>query len=215
MGFPNVDIFLVDNLLTKFNAVKAAPTDIINDLFEGFDAGRKAEVTTYIGRKTFVTDLRKRGGSEVYIFPHFPLLDQPLPQIAISLGQENPADRFIGDVIGDSEPVYNAEDVQTGWDIPKGYIAAVNYHIDCVCATKEEAIWLSRFVQRFVLELQGDLADIGAIEIDVSLADIKLEPEHMPQTVFNRAVMIHGKAENRWKQRVPLTSYQTGNNTAL
>ena len=215
MGFPNVDIFLVDKLLAKFNAVKADPEFTINDLFDDFDSGRRAEVTTYIANKTFVTDLRKRGSNEVFILPHFPLIDQPFPQIAISLGQENTAEKFLDDLVGESEPAYDSHGVQIGWDIPKGYLGAASYRIDVVCATKEEAVWLSRFIQRFICELQDDLDGIGAKEIDVSLADMKLEPEHMPQTVFNRTVMIHCKVENLWKKRIPLSTYQLCDNSGV
>jgi hypothetical protein len=214
MGFPNVDKYLVKLFFGKFAAAKADGGFAINDTFDDLDAGEIAEITAYISRKIFTSDLRKRDDGQVYILPHFPLLDMPLPQIGISLGQESTADRFLDDVAGDSTP-YPASGTQTHWDIPKVYFGAATYRIDVVTATKDEAIWLARLTQRFICEEQDDMAGIGIFEIDITLADLKLEQEHLPLTVFNRAVQINCKVQNSWTKRVPISNYVTGANIQL
>jgi hypothetical protein len=214
MGFPNVDKYLVKLFFEKFAAAKTDGGFAINDTFDDLDAGEITEITAYINRKTFTGDLRKRDDGQVYILPHFPLLDMPLPQIGISLGQENTADKFLNDLLGESKP-YPATGTQTHWDIPKGYVASAIYRVDVVTATIDEAIWLARLVQRFICEAQDSLAGIGAYEIDITVADLKPEQEHLPQTVFNRAVQISCKVQNSWTKRVPIGDYATGTNVQL
>ena len=211
MGFPNVDTYLVGKFLEKFAAVKADGGFAINDTFDDMDSGHRAEITAYISRKAFTSDLRSRGDSQIYILDHFPLLDMPLPQIGISLGQESTADKFLDDLQGESTP-YPATGTQTHWDVPKMYIGAATYRIDVVTATKPEAIWLARLIQRFICEEQDAMAGIGIYEIDITLADLKLEQEHLPQTVFNRAVQINCKVQNAWTKRIPIGNYQSGSN---
>lgn len=214
MGFPNVDIFLVSMLISKFNAVKASPTFTISDLFDDLSSPEQAEITTYIERKTFTDDLREREDSQVFIFPHFPMLNMPLPQIGISLGQEDTAEKFFDDVVGDATP-YPETGEQTHWAIPKGYWAAAHYQIDVVCATKDEAIWLSRFIQRFVCEELDTLDQIGVKEVSISQQDMVLNQEQQPMTVFNRTVRISCKAANTWTKLIPVELYEQGVNLAL
>ena len=215
MGFPNIDIYLAKQILDKFVAVKTDEGFAINDTFDDLDEGYRAEIIAYVNRKVFTSDLRDRNDNQVYILPHFPIIDMPLPQIGISLGQESTAEKFLDDLQGDSTPVYDEDGIQTHWDIPKGYIGSALYRIDVVTSTKDEAIWLARLIQRFVCEEQNALADIGAYEIDITLADLKLEQEHLPQTIFNRAVQISCKVQNTWTKRIPVAYYETGINTGI
>jgi hypothetical protein len=214
MGFPNVDIFLVKKLLERFEETQRTPKFFIGDTFDDLDPGRQAEITTYITRKTFTDDLRNRGENRVAIFPHFPMFDMTFPQIGISLGQESPGDTFVGDSAGESTP-FPATGTPTHWDIPKLYLGAAMYRIDIVTATKDEAIWLSRLVQRFICEEQESLAAIGAFDIGITIADLKLEQDQQPLTVFNRAVQINCKVMNRWTKRVPVGTYETGVNNGV
>lgn len=215
MGFPNVDIFLVKTIIEKFQALQAAPAFTIYDLFEDLSQPERDEITAYITRKTFTDDLREREDSQVFIFPHFPMLNMPLPQIGVSLGQEETSDKFFGDTVGEAVAVKDINDVVTHWDIPKAYIASANYQADIVCATKDEAIWLSRFVQRFICEELDALDQIGVKQVDIGLADMVLKQDQQPMTVFNRAVRLSCKVENTWLKRIPVQTYDSGINLAL
>ena len=212
MGFPNVDIFLVGKLLEKFTAVKASPTFAVADLFEDLTSQDWTDITIYLGRKTFTKDLRDRPTSAVYIMPHFPLLDMPLPQIGISLGNEQTVEKFLDDTVGDATP-YPSTGTQTHWDVPKGYWASANYTIDVAAATKDETIWLARFVQRFLCEEQDALDAIGAKEVTISQQDMRLNNDQMPVTVFNRQVTVSCKVANTWTKRLPVSTYTLGANS--
>lgn len=212
MGFPNVDMFLVSLLKQKFAALKAAPDFTLNDLFDDLSNDQIADIKSYIAAKTFSDDIRDRKTGQVHIVPHHPLADIPLPQIGISLGNDQTAEEFLNDNVGDATP-YPETGTPTHWDIPKGYWAQANYQIDVVAATKPEAIWLSRFVQRFICEEKAALDQIGVKEIKLSLSDSRPAPEYQPMSVFNRTVQISCKVANRWTKRIPASAYASGNNT--
>ncbi len=212
MGFPNVDIFLSAKFIERFNEVKADPSFIISDLFDDLSAAEQAEIAEYIQRKNFTDDLRERTDSEVFIFPSYPMFTVPLPQIGISLGNEDTAEKFFDDVVGEATPYPDGEN-PTHWDIPKGYWASANYQADIVCATKDEVIWLSRFLQRFIVEELDNLDQIGVKEVAVSLQDTMVKTEAQPTTAFSRVVRINCKVANTWTKRIPVNFYQTGVNT--
>jgi len=220
MGFPNVDIFLCKIFAEKFPAVQDDPEFTIDDLFEDLTALERTEITTYLQDIVFTRNLRERHGGDdeqrrVYIVPNFPMLDLPFPQIGVSLGSENTADKFLGDCTGDAVAVTDDNGNTIAWDIPKGYYATANWNIDVVCPTKDEAIWIARLCQLFICQSLDDLDAIGVVEVTVSTADIKLEPEHFPHIVFNRRVMVSAKAANTWKKRVAEADYRAGDNLAL
>lgn len=214
MGFPNVDIFLAAKFIERFSEAKADPAFIVPDLFDDLSVAEQAEITQYIQRKSFTDDLRERTDSEVFIFPSYPMFTVPLPQIGISLGSENDAERFLDDSVGVST-AYPDSTNQTHWLIPKGYWAAATYQCDIVATTKDEVIWLSRFVQRFIMEEQDTMDQIGVKEVSVSLQDTMIKSEHQPTTAFSRALRISCKVANRWNKLVPVSYYATGNNLAL
>lgn len=217
MGFPNVDIFLCKKFEQCFLAVQADPTYTIDDLFEDLDDDERAEITTYLQSIVFTKNLRERDDNQryVYIVPHFPMIDMPFPQIGISLGTETTSEKFIGDYTGDPTPVMDTNGKTIAWDQSKGYYANANWNIDVVCATKDEAVWLSRFCQLFVCQQLEALDAIGVVEVAIATADMKVEQEHFPHIVFNRRVMVTGKAANTWKKRISAYEYQTGMNLAL
>lgn len=214
MGFPNVDIFLSAKLIERFNQTKADPSFIVADLFDDLDAAEQAEITEYIQRKSYTDDLRERTDSELFIFPSYPMFNVPLPQIGISLGNEDTAEKFFDDVVGEAVPYPDAIN-PTHWDIPKGYWAQANYQADIVCTTKDEVIWISRFVQRFVVEELDTLDQLGVKEVMVSLQDTMLKNETQPTIAFSRTLRISCKVANTWTKRIPASFYTTGNNTAL
>lgn len=214
MGFPNVDIFLSAKFIERFNEVKADPTFIIEDLFDDLSTAEQQEIADYIQRKNFTDDLRERTDSEVFIFPSYPMFSIPLPQIGISLGNEDTAEKFFDDVVGEAEPYPDLAHI-THWDIPKGYWASANYQADIVCTTKDEVIWLSRFIQRFIVEELDTMDQIGIKEVAVSLQDTMIKTEHQPTTAFSRTVRISCKVANTWTKRVPVSTYAIGTNTAL
>jgi len=211
MGFPNVDIFLTAKLIERFNELKADPTFIVPDLFDDLSAAEQVEITEYIQRKNFTDDLRERTDSEVFIFPSYPMFTVPLPQIGISLGNEDTEEKFFDDVVGQATPYPDAID-PTHWDIPKGYWAKANYQTDIVCTTKDEVVWLSRIVQRFIMEELDTLDQIGVKEVTVSLQDTMVKTEHQPTTAFSRTLRVGCKVANTWTKRIPVSTYAQGNN---
>lgn len=214
MGFPNVDIFLASKLIERFNEAKTDPGFIVADLFDDLTTDEQTEVTQYIQRKRYTDDLRDRTDSELFIFPSYPMLHVPLPQIGISLGNENATEMFFRDTVGDAQP-YPDEATQTHWAIPKAYLANATYQIDVVCSTKDEVIWLSRFVQRFITEEKDALADIGVNEVSISLQDTMLKSEHQPSTALARTVSVSCTVTNSWTTLIPVQQYAAGNNTAV
>lgn len=220
MGFPNVDLFLCKTFAEQFAAVQDDPTDTLDDLFEDLTAAERTEIATYLQGSVFTRDLRNRHNESddqrrIYIVPSFPMFDLPFPQIGVSLGSENTDTKFLGDYTGEATAVTDTEGKTIAWDIPHGYYASANWNIDVVCSTKDEAIWLSRLCQLFVCRSLADLDAAGVVEVAIATADMKLEQEHFPHIVFNRRVMISGKAANTWKKRISAVDYQPGTNLAL
>lgn len=218
MGFPNVDKYLVDIFYNGFVGVQASPTAVLSDLFEDLTDADRAEIATYLAETVFTTDTRQRedGQRYIYILPHFPLGSLPFPQIGVSLGNEAQAEKFIGDYTGEATAVKTG-DVQTAWNIEKGYFAQAAYNVDVVCPTKDEAIWLSRFCQYFICLALQDLAAKGVLEVAIALKDLRLDEASTmsPSEPFNRGLQVTAKVANTWLKQVPLQTYQAGENTAL
>lgn len=214
MGFPNVDKILQNIFATKFAAVKLDPTYTISDLFEDQDAGQQAEIIAYIQRKQFVTDIRSRQDNTVYLITTFPMVDMPFPQISITLGQED-TDRYMGDQTGQSDPVLDDNGTQIGWDIIKGFYAKSSWNISVVTATKDEAIWLSRLCELFIFQSMDDLDAAGVTEVNLSVADMRPEQDQQPMTVICRGIKMSATTMNSWTTRIPIATYQSGNNVAL
>lgn len=221
MGFPNVDKFLVRRFMEGFRAVQADPATVIDDLFEDLDELERADIGLYVSQRVVTDDIKERGDGlkHLYILPSFPLADEPFPQIGISLGNEADTERFIGNDIG--EPPVEVKDAAgtiIAYDIHKGYWASGSWNVDVVTATKDEAVWLSRFCQLFVCQAFDDLDKMGVHEVGVVLQDIKLNPDSamQPNNIMVRGLRITaGKVANTWKIRVPASYYQTGINKAL
>lgn len=221
MGFPDIDIWLVDKMKIWFDALKASPDFILNDTFSSLSDTRRANIKAYVVRKKYTTDLRDRDNStgQVFIFNHFPLSDTTLPQIAINLGSETPTEDFIGyDDGGGSTPVIqkiNNVDTVVAYDSLKTYFFSTVLNIDVVAATKDESVWLSRLVQRFICDSFLDMSAVGVYEQNVSLADMKLMEEHQPLTAFNRRVTLTCSGKNTWTLRTAAATYKTGINKGI
>jgi hypothetical protein len=219
MGFPNVDLILKDLFLREFLAAQLNPQEIVSDLFEDRSNEEQMQIGTYLRSKSFVGSNRDRSedGKRVFILPHFPSAELPFPQIGISHGESPSTERFLGDIVGESEPVYASDDETiTGWKQPFGYYEQANFNIDVISATKEETIWLSRFCQYFICQNIGEIGAKGILEVNISLADIRLEKGAMqPMEAFVRGVRISAKLENTWTKTLLNGVYATGNNTAL
>lgn len=218
MGFPNVDKQLVKIFLQGFTDAQNLGL-AIPDTFEDLDPEEQADIALYLSRRVVTNDIRERSADErfLYIVPHFPIAGYPFPQIGISVGQESPGDKFLGDYVGETLEVTDAEGNVIGWDTVKGYFAAATYNIDVVCNTKDEAIWLSRLCQHFICQALGQLTEVGIMQVDISLTDPKIDPQAatQPADIFTRTVTVSALVANTWKVRKPAYTYATGVNKAL
>jgi hypothetical protein len=216
MGFPNVDLILRDLFLAQFAAAKLDPQTVVADLFEDRSAAEQAEIAAYLTARLFTGDVRDRGGNRrVFILPHFPAVDLPFPQIGIYSGEVDSNDRVLGDATGETEPVYDGETL-IGWDETKGYWELSSWNIDVIAATKDETIWLSRLCQYFICQQLLDLHQQGIIEVGIALTDLRMDKGTLqPMQAFVRGVKVHCRVANTWKKRLPVGTYQTGNNLAL
>ncbi|KAA0888763.1 hypothetical protein [Oryzomonas rubra] len=213
MGFPNIDKMLQKLFVQKVQEAQADPQTLIDDLFDDLDSAEQAEISQYLLRKEFTKDVRDRG-SKVFVTLSFIMTDVPFPQIGITLGQEN-TDRWIGDAIGESVAVTDTTGKTIAWDVVKGYYAKSSWNVTIAAATKDEVIWLSRLCQHSIMSSMDDLAGAGVAELDVAMADLQLQADQQPMTVFSRQLRITATTENTWKKRIPASYYATGNNTAL
>lgn len=218
MGFPNVDLLLKDIFLREFQAAKLNPDLVVGDIFEDRPESEQVEIGDYVRAREFVSSARERGDAKrVFILPHFPSAEIPFPQIGIYHGETSGTDRFLGDIVGDADPVFDQYQNLTGWRQKYGYYEMANWNIDVVASTKEEAIWLSRFCQYFICQSFDDLARIGVLEVSLSLSDLRIDKGAMqPMEAFVRGVRVTAKTENTWIKMLPANiEFRTGNNTAL
>lgn len=214
MGFPNVDKILIRLFKAEFAAIKLDPAFIITDTFTDLDESEQNSILQYLVRKTFTDELRDRGDAKVYLTTSFPMLDMPLPQISITLGQED-TDRYMGDQVGTSTPVLDTDGNTIAWDVLKGFYARSNWSIAVVAATKDETIWLSRLCERIIFDNMNTLELEGVAEVSLTMADHRLDPQHQPMTASNRTIRMTALTMNSYRKRIPASVYATGNNTAL
>ena len=124
-------------------------------------------------------------------------------------------DRYLGDISDDAEPVTDATGAVVAWDVIKGYFAPGNWKINIVCATKDEAIWLTRCCQYFICLDLMELERKGLIEASISVMDMQPSPGQAPMNVCCRAINLTGKVTNSWKVRILAESFALGINAAL
>lgn len=216
MGFPNIDLILRDLFLEQFEAAKADPYTVINDLFEDRNDIDRAEIIEFLLKRTFTKDVKDRGERKrVFILPHFPAVDLPFPQIGIYAGESDGTDRAIGDCSSEPVPVYDG-DTLIAWDEVKGFWEVASWNVDVIAATKDEVIWLTQLCRYFICQQLPALTAMGILEIDFSMPDLKIDKGTLqPMEFFVRGLRIRAKAANTWKKRYPVGNYQTGINTAL
>lgn len=216
MGFPNVDLILRDLFVASFEEAKTRPEEVVADLFSDRSEAEQMDIVAYLVGRQYVGSVKDRDtGKRVYILPHFPSSELPFPQVGISHGDVDSTDRFVGDYTGTAVPI-PATGTPTHWLIEYGYYERSSWNIDVVAATKEEAIWLSRFCQYFVCQSLLDLGQKGIHEVDITPTDIRIEEGTMqPISAFVRRVRVIAKTANTWRKRIDAYTYETGINTAL
>ena len=217
MGFPNIDIFLVKTILAKLKAFQGEENYRLEEIFDDLDAAEIADIRQFLAGATTTKNTRDRGGRRIYVLPHYPQAEIPFPQIGVSLGNEDTADRFLGDDTGgEAEPVLDDDENVIAHDLQKGYWGSGLWMIQIMAHTKDEVIWLSRLCQQALVDSFAALAEMGLLEVSLSLADLRPDPQYYPEFVFLRGVkVIAGKVANTWKKRIPASFYQTGVNLAV
>jgi hypothetical protein len=214
MGFPNVDLLLVDIVEAGFLSTQINPDRNIADVFSDLPVISRQKIVDYIISRRFVTDITRREDNTIYIMPNFVMTGLPFPQIGISLGTDTATEQFLGNETGNTSIVTMAngnDEIATEY----AYYSTASWQIDIVAATKPEVVWLSRLCQLFILLQTYSLDEMGVSELTISLNDLKLEPEHYPSIVFARSISIHAKVYNSWLDYQPAITYQTGINTAV
>lgn len=217
MGLLNLDLYLVDLFHDFINGVKNDDNcRMVDEIFADRPDQYREMVKGYLRSMNITKDLQDRAREErnIYILPSYPLRDLAFPQIAIHLADENTTDWFLGEM-SSNPPAAISEPGFVGWEIEHGCFAQARYQADIVANTPEESIWLARLCQRALLGNVRQMEAMGFIEMTVGMADIQLHPEHFPSQVFGRGVFVNGKAGHTWTVRIPQSTYQTGNNTAL
>jgi len=213
MGFPNADKAIQRLLVNRFSELQDDTAFTINDLFDDLEVDERQKIADYIARKSFISDIRERGDSYAYIMLSFPMIDMPMPQISVTVGNDE-ADRWLHDSTGiESIPVTDTNGDVVAWDITKGFYASSTINISVIATNKDEVIWLSRLCQRFIFESTEQLALQGIIELEVGMSDAQLNQDILPTPAMARQLRITCKTENTWKRRIPASVYATGINT--
>lgn len=218
MGFPNLDKLLVKLFLEKIRALRTDESYRLEELFGDFDAGEIQQVRQYLNAVTATDNIRDRGtGRFLYILPHYPLAELDYPQIGISVGTEDTAERFLGDETGDEPyPVKDGSGKVIAWDLRRGYWGSGQWNIEIAAGTKDEVIWLSRLCQLALVDNFTTLDAVGIKEVTLALADLRPDPNYYPQNIFLRGIkLVAGKVANTWAKREAASYYQTGVNLAL
>lgn len=218
MGFPNLDLYLVDRYAERFQAAQADLDRVVDDLFEDRTEEEREEAREYLSALPVTKDLRDRAEGSLLLIPGFPLAQLALPQITVAVLSEAGNDWPLGEGVGESEPVYgNEEDPEevTAWDVPHGYWAHCSYRTHILAETWWEAVWLSRLCQRAIVESVTTFSARGLSEITLTVNDLTLDPQHYPNMAFGRALTLSAKVPQQWKIRKPTGTYLTGINKGL
>lgn len=218
MGFPNVDLYLIDRYAERFAAVKADLDRVVDDLFDDRTDEERQAAREYLTALPVATDLRDRPEGALLLIPGFPLAQLAAPQITVAVLSEAGNDWPLGEGVGNSEAVYGDEahpDTVTAWDVPHGYWANCSYRTHILADTWWEAVWLSRLCQRAIVESVSAFSARGMAELTLTVNDMALDPQQYPTVTFARALTLSAKVPQQWKVRKPTGTYQTGINKAL
>lgn len=230
MGFPNVDLWLVNQFVEQFEGAQGDPGDpetpdvlsvLIADTFPDLDAAKRAEIQERLAGYAILTDLRTGAdGPTLTIMPGFPLTDVPFPQISVVVAGEMGNDIPLGFGTGEATAVYDPEDESEspaiiGWDMPKAYWATCTYQVQVLCGHWWELIWLTRLCQRFILGMERTLAAQDVFIEAITVADLQLNPQQFPTLAFARGISLTCRASMSVTDRLPASTYETGVNVAL
>lgn len=217
MGFPNLDRFLVKTILAKLLSFQGAENYRLEQIFDDFEEAEVAEVRQYLAGLTPTGNLRDKGKGRLFVMPSYPLSDLPFPQIGVSVGSEDTADRFLGDETGgDPAEVFDEDENLIAWDLERGYWGSGMWMVQIMAATKEEVIWLSRLCQQAIVDGFDALDALGVKEVALAVADLRPDPQYYPQNLFLRGLKVTaGKVANTWLKRIPASVYRTGVNLTL
>ena len=219
MGFPNVDKFLQRLVLAKLESLQDMPEETVADLFECLDAEEQAEICLYLTRLHPTKDIRYRDERKkvLYVLPHFPLAGHPFPQIGISVGTEGTADKILGSNTGNTRERRDAQGNLVGWKVEKGCLAHGGWQLDVIAHTKDETVWLSRICQLAITEALDELTALGVWDVSIEVGDVRPDEQAtmQPAEIFVRTVRVSATVANTWYKDVPLSTYETGNNTAI
>lgn len=218
MGFPNIDLWLVNQFVTQF---QSAPLDLavmIDDTFPDLDGETRARVLHWLSERAIVTDVREsQEGKTLTILPGFPVVDVPFPQITVVTAGEVGNDIPLGFGEGEAAAVYDDDDPETvvGWDRPKGYWSVNTYQIQVLCGHWWELVWLTRLCQRFILGMERVLSTQGVHIEAITVADLQLSREQFPTLAYARGISLTCRAFQKMTERLPASYYETGMNKAL
>lgn len=220
MSVPNLDLTLIDLFKAAVEEVQDSDSQwVIDDLFADRSDDYLNGIKLYLSSVKVTSDMRERedGQRFLYVIPSFPMADMPFPQIGVYLAPEEVNDFFLGNSVGiETTEIKDASGTTIALEKTNGCFGQAAYWADIVANTKEEVIWLSRICQRSILVNLKGLEELGAMEIRISLGDLKLEQEHYPAMVFARRLIFNCKLGITWTERIPLSgTYATGINKAL
>lgn len=218
MGFPNIDLWLVDRFAQKFQDAQGDLGILIDDTFSDFTADKRDEICQWLIGREVVTDLREPViGPSLTILPGFPLVDVPMPQISVVVASETGNDIPLGFGQGEAQAVYDPDNpgTVTGWDVPMGYWATCSYQVQVLCGHWPEVVFLTRLCQRFILGMERTLSQKNVHLEALTVADLQLNPQQFPTLAFARGLTLTCKAWMGAIERLPVSFYQTGTNKAI
>lgn len=217
MGIPNIDLYLISLLQAFFGLVKGPGAYVLDDLFAGHAAEEIDSIKLYLATHEVTADIRKQreGQRYLYLLDSYPLADIPFPQVCVTVGDENSVEHFLGDESGTRESIEDGAGNVIAFDDEQVVMSSGTWAIDIMASTKRELVWLSRISQLAILSNLAQLHDVGLMEIDCSVADMRLDPQHFPQTGLARRLTIRGKVRQTWNIRLEAHIYKPGANMAL
>jgi len=214
MGFPSLNFYLKKMFVRELELIQSKPATIVSQVFtDGWDDKERERIVSYLNELNVTDDRTDVGKKYLYILPHYPLLDMAFPQIGISTGNEITAERGLGDETGEEVEIRDGSNNLIARDIERGYFCRGQYIITLL-GNYEEIIWLATLCKYIVSLRQDELDGIGFKNVDISVADLKPNPELTPHVLFGREVTLSGLLVNTWYKRNSVsTTYGTGGNT--
>ncbi len=217
MGIPNIDLYLVALFRSFFVLAQGEGQTLIDDLFEGHPQAEISSIKSYLRRHVMTSDTRQRSDDQphIYFIENYPLADIPFPQICVTVGNETTSEHFLGDETGQQEIVTDSEGTVLAVDKENTVFSRGAWSVDVVASSKREVVWLSRLCQLAIFSNLDQLASVGLTEVDLSVADMRLDPQFYPQVAPARRISVTGLVSQTWSVRVEAVQYQSGINLAI